>query len=152
MGTTVFWVHTTWLSCRRTCLDLEVAVPCTQDQVLQLKKGLLPWTPSPGPSAPPHSNPGLQGANTSRGYGGLRGIPLVFLLCSFLISFLFFIKVVWIYNDVHVSSQGSLIQLPNTSVSQPDFSHVGITVLSRNPCAGPKGLADSLFRSTTGRT
>ena len=113
----MFWVHTTWLSCRRTCLDLEVAVPCTQDQVLQLKKGLLPWTPSPGPSAPPHSNPGLQGANTSLGYGGLRGIPLVFLLCSFSISFLFFIKVVWIYNDVRVSSQGSLIRLPDTSVS-----------------------------------
>ena len=41
MGTTVFWVHATWLSCLRTRLDLEVAVPCTRDQVLQLKKGLL---------------------------------------------------------------------------------------------------------------
>ena len=84
MGTTVFWVHATWLSCLRTRLDLEVAVPCTRDQVLQLKKGLLPWTPFLGPSAPPHSNPGLQGGNTSLGYRGLRGKPLVFLLCSFL--------------------------------------------------------------------
>ena len=71
------------LSCLRTRLDLEVAVPCPRDQVLQLKKGLLCWTPSPGPSAPPHSNPGLQGGDTSLGYPGLRGIPLVFLLCSF---------------------------------------------------------------------